>query len=190
MKRIGVFGGCFDPPHIGHMIHAQLASCFFELDNILFIPAAAPPHKDAFASYEARVRMTELSIEGNKDFKVSTIEKEKNLSYTVETLSELKLNHPDSRLFLIIGSDEYDMFNTWRDPEAIIVMAELIVLPRRTATVRDTDTTRKVYFPDFPMIEVSSSMIRTRLKEGKTINYLVRDKVRDYINETNLYKEC
>jgi nicotinate-nucleotide adenylyltransferase len=188
MKRIGVFGGCFDPPHIGHMIHGQMAFSFFELDSVIFIPAAAPPHKDAFASYEARARMTELSIEGNRDFSVSTVEKENNLSYTVETLSALKSNHPGCRFFLIIGSDEYEIFDTWRDPEKVMEMAELIVLPRRNGIAYDKKN--RVYFPDFPLIEVSSSMVRTRLREGKNINYLVRDNVRDYITETNLYKEC
>lgn len=188
MIRLGVFGGRFDPPHVAHFIHARLILETLELDKILFIPAAAPPHKDARASFDDRFWMVKSAIDGVKEFEISDIERKENLSYTADTLSKLKAIYEDTKLFLILGRDEYDDFDTWHESERIKEMAALVVLPRGVKEDAKPDACG-VCFPRLPLIEISSSLIRKRIAQGKSIRHWVPDKVEAYINEKQLYKE-
>ncbi len=185
MGRTGVFGGRFDPPHIAHMIHAMLVKETFDLDNMLFVPSADPPHKTVHASFDDRVQMLLLAIEGRIGFDVSLIEKEEKLSFTVDTLTSIKRKHPDTALYLIVGRDEYDALDTWRNPERIMDLAEMIVLPRNGA-VKD-EASKNVQFPDLPLINISSSMIRERIRNGKSTHYMLPSRVEEYILKKNIY---
>lgn len=187
MGRIGVFGGRFDPPHLAHLIHAKLVFEMFELDKILFIPAASPPHKEVYASFTDRVQMLGLAIEGNASFEVSEIEWKEGISYTVDTLRRLKALFTPTQLFLILGRDEYECLNTWHEPERIIEMAELVVLPR--GMKGGTSSKPGIHFPDLPLLDISSSDIRKRVENGKPIRSWVPQKVEIYIRQQNLYKE-
>lgn len=185
MDRIGVFGGRFDPPHIAHMIHAMLVKEIFDFKRLLFIPSAAPPHKTVHASFEDRVKMLSLAIEGKMEFDVSLIEKEEMLSYTVDTLTSIKKKHSDTALYLIVGRDEYDALDTWKNPERIMDLAELIVLPRNG--VGKNKINKNAQFPDLPLINISSSMIRERIRNGKSARYMLPSKVEEYILKKNIY---
>ncbi|MBN2378353.1 nicotinate (nicotinamide) nucleotide adenylyltransferase [candidate division WOR-3 bacterium] len=187
MIRVGVFGGRFDPPHIAHFIHTQLVFEAFNLDKILFVPSACPPHKEVHASFKDRLSMLKLAAKGIAGFEVSDIESQEGFSFTIDTLNKLKALYPDSKLFLIIGQDEYDSLNTWREPEKIGRIAELIVLPR--VRKEKPESKQGVSFPQLPLINISSTSIRERIAQGKTIRYLVPDTVEAYIKEKQLYKE-
>ncbi len=187
MRRVGVFGGCFDPPHIAHMIHAMLVRELFDLERLIFVPSADPPHKTLHATFEDRAQMLLLALEERAGFEVSFIEKEEGLSYTVDTLTHLKRKMGDSKLHLIVGRDEYDALETWRDPGGIMELADLIVLPRNGA-VRN-EARERVHYPELPLINISSSLIRERIEKGKSIHYLLPLKVEEYILEKNIYQE-
>ncbi len=188
MNRLAIYGGRFDPVHIGHLIHARLTKEEFELDEVMFIPAARPPHKDTVASFEDRVEMVRLAISDEDNFSLSLIEQERGLSYTVDTLQELSDSYPGAELFLIMGADEYlSMPTAWKDPDKITGLADLIVLPRRGAEIEAK--TEGVLFPHFPMIQISSSVIRRRVRMGKSIRHWVPDVVFEFIETRKLYKE-
>ena len=187
MERIGVFGGRFDPPHLAHLIHARLVLETFDLDKVIFVPAATPPHKEVHSSFTDRTQMIRLAIEGDACFEVSEIEWKDNISYTVDTLTGLKTLFPESELFLIIGRDEYDCLNTWHEPERIMEIAELVVLPRG---LKGGEKSKPgIHFPNLPLLEISSSFIRQRVASGKPIHNWVPPKVEAYISREELYKE-
>lgn len=187
MKRLGVFGGRFDPPHIAHLIHARLTLEKFDLDKILFIPAANPPHKQVHAPFADRARMVELAIKNDSDFDISRIEWKEDIIYTIDTLRRLKSLYPRTQLFLIIGRDEYDCLHTWRAPNRILEMVDLVVLPRGTKT--EDSSKPGIRFPNLPLLEISSSRIRKRIAVGKTIRNWVAPRVETYIKNEQLYKE-
>lgn len=186
-RRIGIYGGRFDPPHIAHLIHARLVCESFALDRMLFVPAANPPHKSAHASFEHRAEMTELAIKDEEGFLLSLVEKDCQLSYTADTIETIHNDYPEELIFLILGRDEYDNFTEWHEPQRIKEIAELIVLPRNGKT--KGEKTPGVHFPDLPILDISSSMIRNRLLEGKSVRHLVPEKVEAYIIKHNLYME-
>lgn len=187
MKKLCVFGGRFDPPHMAHMIHARLVLEMFELDKVLFVPAANPPHREVYASFSDRAEMLRLAIEDEASFEVSNIEWKEDLSYTVDTLARLKALFAPTQLFLIIGLDEYECLDTWHEPERIIEMAELVVLPRGMRG--GTSSKPGIHFPDLPLLEISSSLIRKRIAMGRSIHNWVPPRVETYIRQEKLYKE-
>jgi len=188
MERLGVFGGRFDPPHTAHLIHARLVLERFALEEVLFVPAAHPPHKEVHASFSDRAEMVRLAIKDEEScFTLCDIEWKENLSYTVETLGRLRVLYPDHRLFLIIGRDEYECLSTWREPERIQEMAELVVLPRGSRGAgKDT---AGLHFPDLPILEISSTAVRERVAQGRSIAHWVPSAVEAYIRKRRLYKE-
>lgn len=187
MKNLGVLGGRFDPIHTGHLIHARLVLETFGMDKILFVPAARPPHKEVHAAFADRARMVELAIEGEENFEISRIEWKEDLSYTVDTLTRLQSIYPDHRLFLIIGRDEYDCLDTWKEPRRIMKIAELVVLPRGIKWVGAPQP--RIHLPDFPLLDISSSLIRGRITDSRPIRNFVPSAVERYINDKGLYKE-
>jgi nicotinate-nucleotide adenylyltransferase len=192
MSAVGIFGGTFDPVHAGHLITAQAVREVRELEKIIFIPAYISPHKTEIPVLDAvhRLNMLKLSLEGSEYFEYSDIEiKKENISYSVETIRELKKKHGD--LELIIGYDNIFEFKTWKDPDEIIRLVKLVVLKRKTSI--EPDFKDKYYkaavFVETPTIEISSSDIRSRISKGLPVNYMVTDKVKKYIYENNLYRE-
>ena len=192
MRAVGIFGGTFDPIHLGHLITAQALREIRELEKIIFIPAFISPHKVNVKSLgaEHRLEMVRLSIEGIPYFDYSGIEiNSASISYTVDTLRKLKAKYDD--LELIIGYDNIIDFNTWKEPDEILKLAKLIVLKRKTSIEPEKKDKyfNSAIFVETPTIEISSSEIRNRIGNNLPINFLVPRKVRQYIYKNNLYME-
>ncbi len=192
-RRLGVFGGSFDPPHVGHLIIAEQARQQLGLSKVVFIPVFIPPHKKSLdgASPLQRVRMLELSIRGNSSFEISRLElRRKGTSYTVETLRAIKERHPDDDLFLILGSDNLLDFRSWKSPEEILARASLGVYEREGFPVERAERSarvRAIRLSGDPL-NISSSALRRLIKEGKSIRYLVPDAVRRFIEKNKVYE--
>ena len=193
LKRIGIFGGSFDPPHIGHLVIAELAQRALKLDVVYFVPAYQPPHKRGSHSSTAtqRLAMTRLAVRGNSMLRVSDIElRRKGISYTVETIRSFRKKFPSSQLFLIIGSDSLAQFHEWKSPAEILELASLIVYRRpHSGRVKGGTRSSSVAFIKGPLMDISSTDIHKRIQQGKTIRYLVRDNVGSFIASKGLYSE-
>ena len=191
LKRVGIFGGSFDPPHIGHLVIAEIARRSLDLDVLYLVPAFKPPHKDGSHESTARDRlaMTRRSVLGNAKLKVSDVElRRRGVSYTVDTVRAFRKRFPASQLFLIIGSDSLEQFSSWKSPGEILADVSLVVYRRprsgrASARLRSTAAT----VIRGPLMQISSSEIRERIKNGKTIRYLVRDNVLSFIKQKRLY---
>lgn len=193
--KIGIFGGRFDPIHIGHILILQDIVENFDLEKIIFLVNYKAPHKQSFAKFEDRYQMVKMSISRYKFFEISDYEKKLNLekSYTYEVLRRfLKENFLENKeIFFIMGSDEYKKFNTWYKWEKLLELTKFIVLKRpREGLSKNTEWFKKGTFLFFKkrIIDISSSEIRRRIKEGKSIKYMVPDCVERYIYEKGLYK--
>jgi nicotinate-nucleotide adenylyltransferase len=188
--RIGILGGTFNPIHIGHLILAEEALSKLKLDKVIFVPTFIPPHKNIEGGVKPkdRLRMVELAIQDNAAFSVSTFELDtKKKSYTVDTLKEFRRLHGDStEFYMITGSDLLKDLFSWKDVNDIFKMSKFIVANRPGYPVEDVPSGVETVV--ITPIEVSSEDIRRRLKAGKSIRYLVPEKVRSYIAEHTLYK--
>jgi nicotinate-nucleotide adenylyltransferase len=197
--RIGILGGTFNPPHIGHLVCAQEAHRELRLDQILFIPAGIPPHKavEHEPGPEHRLALCRLAAGDDERFAVSDLElRREGPSYTVDTLEELSSHENQPELFLIVGGDIAVGLPRWREPERVLKLATLAIAKRQgtaRAAVADTLSTLKggerSRFFAMPRIGVSSTMIRRRVRGGQPIRYLVPDAVASYIAHHNLYAE-
>ena len=192
--RLGVFGGTFDPPHIGHLVLAEWAWESLGLDRLWFVPTGRPPHKPRRRITPARHRlaMIRLAVRGRAGFAVSTLELERRTpSYTVETLRAIAGRHVGER-FLLIGGDSLDDFRRWREPERILQLATLAVVGRPGAGSARTRAwarrTGRVKWIGDPALDVSSSALRARIRRGGSVRYLVPDAVRRYIQRHRLYR--
>ncbi|MCF8240026.1 MAG: nicotinate-nucleotide adenylyltransferase [Melioribacteraceae bacterium] len=190
MSIVGIFGGSFDPIHNGHLITAQYVLEKRNYDKIIFIPCYISPHKIEMknSATEHRLQMTKLAISGNPYFDLSTYEIErKKVSHTIDTLKYLRTKYEN--LELIIGYDNLIDFDSWYKPEEIIKLAQLAVLKRSVEnTVNITHGYDKsALILDTPQIDISSTMIRDRVKEKKSIDYLVPEIVKEYILKNKLY---
>ena len=192
MSKVGIFGGTFDPIHLGHLITAQSVKELRDLDKIIFIPAFISPHKtDAKASSpEDRLNMIKLAVEGIPFFDFSDIEiKKGGISYSVDTLQELKKHYTE--LEFIIGYDNIFTFHTWKEPDEIFKLAKVIVLKRKSSHPPQFED--KYYhqsvFVQTRGIEISATDIRERVKHGMPINFLVPSEVMKYIYKHKLYIE-
>lgn len=194
MRRIGLFGGTFDPPHLAHLVLAERAREQLALDRVIWMPSGRPPHKRgrAIAPTADRERMTRLAVRGNRAFTVSSLEtRRRGDSYTIETLRALARQHPRAELFLVIGEDSLDDFRTWREPEAILELATLAVAPRPVASARAARRSRRrprVVWIEAPALMISSSAIRQCARAGGSLRYLVPDPVAAYVAKRGLYK--
>lgn len=188
--RIGILGGTFNPMHIGHLILAEESYFKLNLDVLIFVPAFIPPHKTTEAIIDAkhRLKMVKLAIEDNPAFEVSTIEIDaKKTSYSVDTLKMFnKIYGENAELYFITGSDSLKDLFSWKNVNDIFQVSKFIVAARPGYPVKDVPKEAQTVV--ITPIEVSSENIRRRLKEGKSIRYLVPEKVRRYILENNLYK--
>lgn len=182
-------GGTFNPVHIGHLILAEEALSKLILDKLLFVPTFLAPHKnvEAGARPQDRLKMIELAIADNPRFGVSTFEIDsKKKSYSIDTLKEMRGKYgSDAQLYFITGSDLLKDLFSWKDINDIFKISKFIVAPRPGYPVKDVP--EEVETVVITPIEVSSEDIRKRLKEGKSIRYLVPDKVREYIAKRKLY---
>jgi nicotinate-nucleotide adenylyltransferase len=201
MKRLGIFGGSFNPVHHGHLIAAQDALEAFALDRVLFVPCAQPPHKPAavMASAADRRAMLELALEDNPRFELCALELDRGgVSYTVDTLRALRTQHPDDALVFIIGADTLPELHTWRAMDEILALAEIVTLARPgTPPERWSDAAIGLP-PPWPerlrarlahghAVEISSSDIRRRLAERREIRYFVPPRVEQYLQARRMY---
>ncbi len=196
MRRIGIFGGTFNPIHTAHLIMAEDVRQQIHLDKVLFIPSANPPHKDSNGLLDANTRlgMINLAIEHNEYFESSDIEiksAQHSKSYTVDTLLELRNKYKDeqTKLYLIIGMDNLVELHSWKEPGKLFALAEVIVINRPGFFVQDVknDFGRQVTYVPALNIDISSTEIRHRIKENRSIKYLVPEKVEKYIIENKIY---
>ncbi len=188
-KKIGIFGGLFDPPHIGHLIVAQSVLEEFRLDKIIFVPAGNPPHKSKYSSYEVRYEMTKLATKNNKRFSLSDIERKIfGKTYTVEVIKRLK-KKMNRAVYLIIGSDQWQEIKTWKTPRALFRECKVIVVPRPNYKIRRAGLfSKRISISHSPLIDISSSKIRKRVKKNHDIRYLVPPEVHRFIKLEKLYK--
>lgn len=196
--RIGIFGGTFDPPHLGHLIVAQDAWQALRLDQLIFVPAAAPPHKRGRAITEATIRlgMLKAAVAGDPRFEVSDLElRRAGPSYTVDTLRELRGANPGAELYFLLGVDQFAGFPTWREPEEIARLAKLVVLTRGGEAPDASVANGEVGAERFPhlllevtRIDLSATAIRARVAAGEPIRYLVPEEVAAIIRSEGLYR--
>ena len=190
MRRIGVIGGTFDPIHHGHLLLARFALEQIPLDEVLFIPAADPPLKQgAYAPAEERWAMVELAIADCPDFAASRLELDRlGKSYTVETLRLLHQLYPCVELFFIIGEDNISQLDAWYDLEGVFAQCTVVV-GARPSEVESTDPKLlvRLRFIDTPLIELSSTEIRSRRAAGLPIRHMVPEAVEAHILAKGLY---
>lgn len=192
--NICLFGGTFDPPHIGHLIIAESILSDLDIDKIIFIPSSIPPHKPlhSYSSASSRVEMLQISIKGTPAFQISDIELNRpGASYSVDTIKQIKsqMSLSKEELYFVIGSDSLVEFQTWKNPHEILSLAQVIIAPRPSFTkdMVKPEFLEQVQFLDTPQIDISSSMIRERVREKKSIRYYVIPEVLEYIQEKRLY---
>jgi nicotinate-nucleotide adenylyltransferase len=195
--RVGILGGAFNPPHIGHLVCAQEALVQLELDRVLFVPVGVAPHREIEhdPGAEVRLEMVALVVAEDERFETSRVELDREgPSYTSDTLEQLAKESKEDELFLILGGDQAAALGTWHEPENVLERATVVVFERfswgRNAImikIGRLPGARRVRYLDMPLIQVSSSSIRRRVREGAPIRYLVPDKVADYIQTKGLY---
>lgn len=179
-RRLAVLGGTFDPPHVGHLVVAQDVFEGLDLDLLLVIPAADPPHREFVLPPAVRHDLVEDAFRGDPRMEVSDLELERDgPSYTVETLREIRRRREPSTLFLVIGADQLAEFGSWHRPEEIVELAELVAIPRGERDVPPPAAGDVPYRRlDVTRIDVSGTMIRQRLREGRSVRYLVPEGIR------------
>ncbi len=198
-RRIGILGGTFDPIHMGHLITAEIVRVSAALDEIIFIPAARPPHKEnkGEAPAEDRLRMVQCAVEGNPAFSVSDIElRREGPSYTVDTIAALSEQLGDAELFFITGADAMNDLYRWHDPVRLLHSCTFIVAARqgveldesRLAEQFSPEQRSRIRIVPTPHLEISSTVIRARVRAGRSIRYLVPRAVELYIEERGLYR--
>jgi nicotinate-nucleotide adenylyltransferase len=185
--KLGVFGGTFDPPHIGHLIAAQEVHFRLGLDRTLWIPAATPPHKRDRETTpgEVRLEMVRAAIAGDDRFEASDLELRRGgVSYTVDTLRELGERHPGAALHLILGSDQLAQIDTWRAWDEIRTLATVVGYGRDGDTASDAEGVTLV---TVPRVDVASTDVRRRVGAGEPVGYLVPAGVEALIRRAGLY---
>jgi nicotinate-nucleotide adenylyltransferase len=193
MKRYGILGGTFDPPHIAHSIIAEDVRDQLNLDKVIFIPSGNPPLKNSISA-EHRLAMAKLAFGDNEIFEVSEIEikNSEEKSYTVNTLTELTEIHKSepAEFYFIIGLDNLINLPKWKEPDRLFELANIIVINRPEFDLKNVkeDYLKKVKFINVPDMEISSSMLRERISAGKSVKYMVTDEVEEYIRSNQLYK--
>ena len=192
-KKICLFGGTFDPPHIGHLLVAQTIFEAENFDKIVFIPTFKTPQKNNITDIKDRLAMLRMGVTSNPNFEISDLEIQRGgTSYTIDTIREYKSdqNYDSRELYYLIGSDSLQTFHTWKEPREILDECQVIVALRPGFRPSDISNwiLRKVRFANIPRFEISSSTIRSRWQENKTIRYMVTQPVWEYINDHGIYK--
>ncbi len=188
--RLGVFGGTFDPPHLGHLVVAQDACTALALDGVLFVLAASPPHKQGRAHTPAPIRleMLQAATRGDPRFQACDIElRRRGPSYTVDTLRELAAEDPARELFLLIGADQARDFAAWRAPDEIVRLATVVALSREGEEMPPGTPVQALRWLPVTRLDISATDIRRRVSVGEPIRYLVPDAVEAIIRREGLY---
>jgi len=200
--RIGIFGGTFDPVHLGHLILAEQCREQAKLDQVLFVPAALPPHKQGMSltSFAQRVEMLALAISGHPAFRIDELERDRSgPSYTVDTLTQLQQAGPGDELCFIFGSDSVRDLPIWYQPTRILELATLLVVARadyppfsapelRAALKLGDDVPLRYQIVDAPLITLASRDIRKRIAERRSVRYMIPRAVEAYIEDKGLYR--
>ena len=196
--RLGLFGGTFDPPHFGHLLVAQEVAEWLSLDRLLFLVAGLPPHKlgDVLSPPPIRVEMARAAVAENPLFGVSEVELDREgPTYTVDTLRHVRTAHSDAELFFLLGADQLAEFHEWQESEGIAGLATLVAVgrdgmdPDHLSPV-DLGSGKELKFMslDVTRVDISSSEIRARVRDGRSIRYLVPEAVRRIIETHRLYR--
>lgn len=196
--KLGIFGGTFNPPHVGHLILADTATDALSLDRVFFVPAADPPHKQGLprAAVEHRVAMLELSIAGNNMFEISRVDVDRpGPHYAYEMVKIFTEQYPDADLHFLMGSDSLRDLLTWSYPDELLKYCKIVVMSRPVVPpdmdilyAELPDLRRKLISISSPEIEISSTNIVARIKNGQSIRYRLHEAVREYIYEHGLYQ--
>jgi nicotinate-nucleotide adenylyltransferase len=198
--KLGIFGGTFDPVHLGHLVLAERCREACELDEVWFVPAPSPPHKDDanITPAKQRAEMLEFAVSGCPHLGVSRIEFEREgPSYTVDTLQQLADEGADRELFLLIGADSLHDFGSWREPERIAELATIVAVNRGREALPSIEETssllgdrigRRVQHVHIPPVDISASEIRKQVHDGKSIRFVTPRAVEAFIRENELYK--
>lgn len=200
IKRIGIFGGSFNPIHQGHLIVAEFAAETLRLDLVLFAPVVDPPHKSSkvLAPIEHRMNMIEMSITDNDRFRLSLVDVERpGPHYSADTVQIIKSEHPNSLLFFVMGGDSFRSFPAWYMPDTIVQYCRLAVMRRPSSRPVQPNMhsesmpklVSSVNMIEAPPIGISSTRIREQLAIGKSVRYLVPQPVLSYIHENQLYQD-
>ncbi|ARJ71583.1 putative nicotinate-nucleotide adenylyltransferase [Latilactobacillus sakei] len=188
-QQVGIMGGTFNPPHLGHLIMAEQVGTQLGLDKVLFMPDATPPHVDTKKTLPAkhRVEMVKRAIADNPLFELSMAEIERGgVSYTYDTIVALKKQYPNTDFYFIIGGDMVDYLPTWHRIDDLVQLVQFVGIQR---TGYSRQTPYPVLWVDAPLVDISSTQIRNKVQQGCSIRYLVPTKVADYIEEEGLYRE-
>ncbi len=197
--RLGIYGGAFDPPHLGHLILAETAADRLDLARVLFAPTGEPPHKDAAdvrAPAEHRVAMVERAIADNPRFDLTRLDVDRpGPHYSVDLLKLVQQHYPDADLYFLIGGDSLRDLPAWSRPEELITLARLAVM-RRPFVEPDVNAidaeisgiAARIDWVEAPLIDIAASDIVRCIAEGRSVRYQVPDSVRVYIEQHNLYR--
>ncbi|MGI4789286.1 MAG: nicotinate-nucleotide adenylyltransferase [Janthinobacterium lividum] len=198
MQRLGIMGGTFDPIHYGHLLMAEEARQAFALDEVVFVPNGRPAHKKAYlvSSPEDRYAMTLLATGSNSQFSCSRIEIDRpGPSYTIDTLREFRERYTDlEALYFITGADAVLEILTWHEYDKLVRECQFIAVTRpgfvleRLSEIADTEFLDRVLYLPIPGLEISSTDIRRRVREGRSIKYLTPEPVETYIQQQGLYR--
>ena len=200
MKKTGLFGGTFNPIHLGHLIIAQHFVNEMNLDSCIFIPSSVSPFKTEnkdILNLEDRIKLVDLAIEDNPHFSVSHYEAEKGgVSYSHETVEYFSALFPEDKLYLLIGGDQSKSFYKWKNYKSILSKVNLTIADRpetlsshnRDEINKKLSTSGKIIWLDSPLIEISSTDIRNKIKDNIPVRYLLPQKCEDYIIKNDLYK--
>lgn len=193
MKKIGLFGGTFDPPHFAHFAAAQIALEFLNLDEIWFIPSSNPPHKskERITTFNIRKEMLRELIKSNNKFKLKLFESDENkIHYTIDTITQLKSKFPFTEFYFIVGSDSFSSFHSWRSPAKILQLVKIVVFKRPGSPIhrKSFDKINMIELPTLPL-NISSTQIRNRIKRNLPVEpYLIGSSL-EIINRYNLYRD-
>jgi nicotinate-nucleotide adenylyltransferase len=196
-RRIGLLGGTFDPPHIGHLVLAEFATQELDLERLLFVPAGDPPHKQGEdkTPVEHRMVMLEKAIHGNNRFHISRIDIDRpGPHYSLDMVRLIGAVYPDAELYFVMGGDSFNDFPKWHRPHDLMQLCKLAVMRRPYEPIHlDMHETiipglvERTVMIDAPLMSISSTLLGERLAQGKSVRYLMPDSVLDYILANGLY---
>ena len=198
-ERIGIFGGTFDPPHLGHLILASEAQSQLELTRLLWTLTPEPPHKQdqPITSIEHRLAMVNLAIADNPSFELSRVELDRpGPHYTIDTVKLIADQNPDAEIVPIIGGDSLHDLPTWHKPKELLYACHWVGVMRRPEDSANLEAlerelpgiSSKIHYVDAPLLEIASREIRSRIAEGRTFRYYLADPVYHYISQHHLYE--
>lgn len=187
-KKVGILGGTFNPPHMGHLIIANEVLYALNLNEIRFMPNATPPHKkkDERVTKAQRVKMVELAIHDVPHMLVETIEMDRGgTSYSYDTMEILQKAEPLTEFYFIIGGDQVEYLPKWYRIDEFVKKVQLVGVPRPNTSI---ETAYPIITLDIPQIELSSTLVRNRVANGQTTRFLIPELVRDFIQKEKLYE--